>query len=119
MIKKNDTGYLVILGCQALGILINLVQILFNGLNGTVFVVACYVLSIVLPIFVIIIEWRGMNVTELMYLLLTGGAMLTGNAKMAKAIIIKLVSKYNESYIGHKLLADIYEKEGRNEKGNR
>lgn len=34
------------------------------------------------------------------------------NTKKAKKILIDLVSKYKESYIGHKMLAHIYEKEG-------
>ena len=33
MIKKNDTTYLIILGIQALGILLNLIKISFNVLN--------------------------------------------------------------------------------------
>lgn len=32
--------------------------------------------------------------------------------KKAKKILIDLVSKYKESYIGHKMLAHLYEKEG-------
>ena len=35
-----------------------------------------------------------------------------GDRKAAKDILIKLVSKYQDSYIGHKMLAEIYEKEG-------
>jgi len=34
------------------------------------------------------------------------------NPKRAKKVLIDLVSKYNQSYIGHKMLAYIYEKEG-------
>lgn len=33
MIKKNDTTYLIILGIQAIGILLNLIKISFNVLN--------------------------------------------------------------------------------------
>lgn len=38
--------------------------------------------------------------------------LLLNNTKKAKKILIDLVSKYKESYIGHKMLAHIYEKEG-------
>lgn len=34
------------------------------------------------------------------------------NPKKAKRILIDLVSKYKDSYLGHKLLARIYEQEG-------
>lgn len=35
-----------------------------------------------------------------------------GNLKKAKEVLMKLVAKYDKSYSGHKLLAEIYEKEG-------
>lgn len=35
-----------------------------------------------------------------------------GKAKKAKNVLIDLVSKYPNSYIGHKMLANLYEKEG-------
>ena len=38
--------------------------------------------------------------------------LVFGNTKSAKDKLIKLVTKYPESYLGHKLLAQIYEKEG-------
>lgn len=38
--------------------------------------------------------------------------VLMNNTKKAKKTLIDLVSKYKESYIGHKMLARIYEKEG-------
>lgn len=38
--------------------------------------------------------------------------LICGNTRAAKDKLIKLVTKYPESYIGHKLLAEIYEKEG-------
>ena len=37
---------------------------------------------------------------------------MTGDLKTAKKILVNLVSKYPESYLGHKLLAECYEKEG-------
>ena len=37
---------------------------------------------------------------------------MCGNTRAAKDKLIKLVTQYPESYIGHKLLAQIYEKEG-------
>ena len=43
MMKKNDTTYLAILICQAIGILINLIRILFNILNNAFAIVIMYV----------------------------------------------------------------------------
>lgn len=71
-----------------------------------------YLLSIILPIAIIIIEYKGFNFSELIYIFLTKIALLFNNSKQAKNFLIHLVSKYPESYIGHKMLAQIYEKEG-------
>jgi len=112
MIRKNDTTYLVILLLQALGILINLIQILFNALRGDFFTVICFILCIVIPALVILVELRGTNFSEIMYLIAAKCYGLAGNDKKAKDILINLVTKYSKSYLGHKWLAEIYEKEG-------
>ena len=45
MIKKNDTTYLIILGIQAIGILLNLIKITFDIFYRTILygVIACIV----------------------------------------------------------------------------
>lgn len=112
MIKKNDTSYLVVLGLQAFGILINLIQLLFNVLTGIVFTSIFYILSIIIPGIIILLEIRGINFSEIMYLVAAKSYLLAGNRKMAKKILVNLVSKYNKSYLGHVMLGEIYEHEG-------
>ena len=43
MMKKNDTTYLAILICQAIGILINLIRILFNITNINIKIYITYI----------------------------------------------------------------------------
>lgn len=112
MIRKNDTSYLIIVLTQALGILMNFIQIFFGILTHAVFYVLIYLLCIVFPIVVLIIESRGFNFNEIFYSCIARFFIVQGNNKKAKSILINIVSKYNESYIGHKMLAEIYEKEG-------
>ena len=38
--------------------------------------------------------------------------LLTENKKNAKNVLIKLISQYDNSYIAHKMLGQIYEEEG-------
>ena len=38
--------------------------------------------------------------------------MFFGKTKKAKEVLLRLVSKYDKSYSAHKMLAEIYEKEG-------
>ena len=112
MIKKNDSNYVVILCLQALGITINFVEIIFKLQFGMFMRIIMYLLSVIIPMIIIYIEYKKINFSELVYVTLSKGCMLFGNDKSAKNFLIKLVSKYPESYLGHKLLAKIYEKEG-------
>lgn len=112
MMKKNDTTYLVILVCQAIGILLNLIRILFDILNGTISVIIMYVFSIIIPAVVVLLENKNINCSEWIQLSLAKTYSVLGNEKKSKDILINIVSKYDKSYKAHKMLAEIYEKEG-------
>ena len=64
MIKKNDTTYLTILVLQAIGILINLLQITLNVLKIMPFNILIYLLCIIIPILVFILEFKNINISE-------------------------------------------------------
>lgn len=112
LIKKNDTTYLVILGIQAIGILLNFIKIIFNIFTGMVPKLIIYFLCLIFPIVVLVVESKGINFSELICVGVTKILLLTGKRKKAKEILMRLVSKYDKSYMGHKMLAEIYEKEG-------
>ena len=71
-----------------------------------------YLLCIITPIAVFLLEAKNINVSEILRITIAEIHLLLNNTKKAKKILIDLVSKYKESYIGHKMLAHIYEKEG-------
>ncbi len=112
IIRKNDTNYISLLILQAIGIAISFVEIRLgieeNVFGGTI----RYILSVILPFFIIILEIRGINFSEILSIFAAKFFMMLGNTKTAKTILVKLVSKYPESYLGHKLLAECYEIEG-------
>lgn len=112
MIKKNDTTYLAILVAQAIGILMNFIKIIFNIFIGTISKIIIYFLCLILPLVVLILENKGINFSELIYISVSKILLLSGRRKRAKEILMNLVSKYDKSYMGHKMLAEIYEKEG-------
>lgn len=112
MVKKNDTNYLVVLIAQAIGIAINFICILANAWDGIVVRIIMYLLSIVFPIVLIALEKNSKNFPELMSINLSKLFLNLGNSKAAKAQLINLVTKYPNSYKGHQMLAQIYEKEG-------
>lgn len=113
LIKKNDTSYVPILAIQALGIAIDFIQLYFanydiNMITKTII----YFLAILIPILILVIEKLNGNIAEMIYIFSARLNLLFGNIKRAKMQLIKLVTKNPESYLGHKFLAQIYEKEG-------
>ena len=112
MIKNNDTSYIVILILEAIGIALNFLGFaLFIELNMLLNIVK-YVFSIFIPGIVIILEKNGMTLIELMNVAKAKIYLTAENDKKAKEALLNLVSKLPNSYLGHKLLAEIYEKEG-------
>ena len=112
LIKKNDTTYLVILITQAIGILLNFIHIIFDIFTGLTFKLILYILCLIIPLVVLISEFKGVNFSEIIYVWLSKILMIFGKRKKAKDVLTNLVSKYDKSYTGHKLLAEIYETEG-------
>ena len=112
LIKKNDTTYLFVIISQALGIALNFIQILYNTLNGALFVVLTYFLCIIIPGLILALEIKGLNASEYLSVGASKIFIFFGNRKKAKDILNNLVSKYDKSYLGHKMLAEIYQQEG-------
>lgn len=112
MIKKNDTNYVIVLCLQALGIAINFIEIIFSLHYNMFMKLSMYTFAIILPLIIALLEYKNINFSELIYISLSKITMMSNNTKQAKNFLINLVTKYPESYLGHKMLAEIYEKEG-------
>lgn len=112
MIKKNDANYVIILCLQALGIALGFIEIIFKLQFALIIKAILYFITIIIPIIIIYIERRGLNLSEILYITLAKLALMLHDSKKAKKYLINLVTKYKESYLGHKMLAQIYEKEG-------
>ena len=112
LIKKNDTTYFIIIGLQAIGIVINFIQIIFKIEYYSILKGAMYLLSIMIPIIVILLELKGWSFTETIYILTARIFLFIGRTKKAKEIIIKLLNKNYEVYKAHLILAKIYEESG-------
>lgn len=112
IIRKNDTNYISLLGVQALGITISFIEISTAVDANLVFKTIRYALSIFIPIFIIIMEFKGINFSEIISVIVAKILFAFGDTKGAKAILVKLVTKYPNSYLGHQNLGKIYEFEG-------
>lgn len=112
IIKKNDTNYFGILLLELIGIAICFFELNLGINANTFFFLIRYVLAVVIPLAIIILEYKGTNFSEIISVIKVHVFFNLGSSKMAKDELSKLVDKYPESYLGHKLLAEIYEKEG-------
>ena len=112
IIRRNDANYMILLVLQAIGITVSFVEINLKIEENIFWGTLRYLFSIIIPLSIIIMELRGFNFSELLSVLAAKFFMMIGDTKTAKAILVKLVTKYPESYLGHKLLAECYEKEG-------
>lgn len=112
IIKKDDTNYIILLILQGIGIAIIFFEIRLGIKANLFFRVLRYILSIILPMLVIFLEFKDINFSEILSVGIANFLVLIGDTKGAKAILSKMVEKYPDSYYGHKLLAVIYEKEG-------
>lgn len=112
IIRKNDGNYIFILVFQAIGIAVSFLEISNKIKADMAGCIIRYLFSVVIPLVIIIIEIKGINFSEILSVVAAKFFMMIGNTKTAKTILLKLVTKYPDSYLGHKLLAECYEKEG-------
>ncbi len=112
IIRKNDANYIILLVLQAIGITVSFVEIKLGIDENAFWWTIRYLFSIVIPLVIIIMELKGFNFSELLSITAAKFFMMIGDTKTAKTILVKLVTKYPDSYLGHKLLAECYEKEG-------
>ncbi len=112
MIKNNDTTYVVILVLEAMGIALNFIEVLFDIKLNMIFVIIKYILAILLPILIIILEKKGISLLEMVNIQKAKIAMNLGDNKKAKQALLKILDKNSNSYKAHLMLAQVYENEG-------
>ena len=71
-----------------------------------------YIISIIIPIFLIIINYKKVNIFEKISFYLAKLFLTIGYTKKSKIILINSIEKNQNNYDAHRLLAEIYEHEG-------
>lgn len=113
-IKKNDTTYVYILGIQFIGIAINFIELIFNIHLNLFFRILIYILSIIIPGALILIEHKKkVDFPEILNVLLAKIALSSERTEQAKSYLYKIINKYPASYLAHKILAEVYEHENK------
>ena len=110
--KKNNTLYLISLVLQAIGIIISFLGLILKFDLNVIIKAIIYIISIGIPIGIIICEIKKINLVELFYVGIAKLFLFIKNTKKAKIILLKLVEKDEDSKTAHKMLAEMYEKEG-------
>ena len=112
MIKKNDTSYIDVLFIQFIGIGINFFGLIFGIKLNIFFYILMYILSIIIPSVIIFLEnKKNILFPEILNSIITKFFIITNDSEKAKKYMLKLIEKYPNSYLGHKKLAEIYEKQ--------
>ena len=111
MVKKNDTNYLYILIIEAIGVAIGFVSLIMRAEFNIVITIITYIISVILPIAIIVIEIAGITFTEAIYLVAARWYLKKDEPDKARKLLLKLVEKEPKSYYAHKELARQYELE--------
>ena len=111
-IKKNDTEYVILLVLEALGIIIDGISLISNHKLNIFLEIITYTVSIIIPMAVIILEYKKIDVLQYKKILQVKFYIKTGNNKKAKEVLLSIIEKNKFNYNAHKLLGEIYEKEG-------
>ena len=112
IVKKNDTSYVISIIIEAIGITINFVQLIANAQLPVVLKIITYIMAIFLPLAIIALEKAGLLFSETIAVIKAKTLLILKDNKNAKKTLINLLTKNPSSYIGHKMLAEIYEAEG-------
>ena len=112
LIRRNDSNYIYILIMQAIGIAINFIELMFGIELSASIKVLIYLLSIVIPLVLLIIEYKkDISITELFYLLKAEIFAQNKQNQQAEKDLQTIIKKYPNNPMAHKRLAELYEKQ--------
>ena len=112
MMRKKDNTYLVSLILQGIGILVSLICLIANVNINLIIKIIIYIIAIIIPIVLLVLEKKNINLTEIIYIGISKSLIFCKEEKQAKKLLLALIEKKSDSKTAHKMLAEIYEKEG-------
>lgn len=115
LVKRRDAMYIYLLTMNSVGIIIRFIMYTNNLENNIVLLSVTYCISIIVPLIIAILEMKGIFIPEIISVSKAKMYLKLGQNNKARKILIKYIGKNPDSYYTHKLLAEIYEKEGKYE----
>ena len=116
LIKDNNANYILALIPEFIGIIINFICIFFTIEPSIILLVIMYVFSVFIPIIILILEKREINIMEILNISKAKSYEKNGQIDLAKKQLIHSVHKFPNNYLSHQKLAEWYEKNGELEK---
>ena len=114
-IKRKDNIYLYVLACDLITFIIKFICIQ-NKVNVSILLnCIIYGFSIVIPLIIILLEQKNIYLSESICIGLSYINFNSGKNSNARKRLVKYVTKFPNSYYAHRLLAKIYESEGKDE----
>lgn len=110
MARKNDTNYISLLVLEAIGIAINFIELNIGITQNVYLTIIEYILAIVIPLAVLILEKNNIKYSEILAVAKNKYYIVTNQDDKTRNMLVKLVTKYPNSYICRKMLANCYEK---------
>ncbi len=116
LIKDNNANYILALIPEFIGIIINFICIFFTIEPSIILLVIMYAFSVFIPIIILILEKREINIMEILNISKAKSYEKNGQIDLAKKQLIQSVNKFPNNYLSHQKLAEWYEKNGELEK---
>ena len=114
-IKRKDNIYLCVLACDLITFIIKFICIQ-NKVNVSILLnCIIYGFSIVISLIIILLEQKNIYLSESICIGLSYINFNSGKNSNARKRLVKYVTKFPNSYYAHRLLAKIYESEGKDE----
>lgn len=116
LIKKNNSNYFFALIPEFIGIIINFICIFFSAEPNIVLLVIMYFLNGIIPIIILILEKKEINLSELFGIAKANYYEKKNQYDLVKKQLLKNINQFPNHYLSHKKLAEWYEKNGELEK---
>ena len=116
LIKDNNANYILALIPEFIGIIINFICIFFTIEPSIILLVIMYAFSVFIPIIILILEKREINIMEILNISKAKSYEKNGQIDLAKKQLIQSVNKFPNNFLSHQKLAEWYEKNGELEK---
>ena len=116
LIKENNSNYLFALIPEFLGIIINFICIFFTINPEIILLIIMYILSVIIPIALLILEKNEINLYELIGIIKAEYYKEKNQFDLVKRQLINNVNKFPNSFLSHQKLGEWYDKNGELEK---